>query len=44
MVVAALPLGHVQTRKTIQEVIQFASEKKLFLLADEVDVSSFGQA
>lgn len=30
------PSGHIQTRKSIQEVIQFASEKKLFLLADEV--------
>ncbi|XP_030016461.1 alanine aminotransferase 2 [Sphaeramia orbicularis] len=30
------PTGQVQTRKSIQEVIQFASEKKLFLLADEV--------
>lgn len=30
------PTGQVQTRKSIQEVIQFAYEKKLFLLADEV--------
>ncbi|KAM6918741.1 alanine aminotransferase 1 [Xenentodon cancila] len=30
------PTGHVQARKSIQEVIQFASEKRLFLLADEV--------
>lgn len=37
MVVAALPLGQVQSRKSIQEVIQFVSEKRLFLLADEVD-------
>ena len=31
-------IGHVQSRKSMQEVIQFASEKRLFLLADEVDV------
>nr|XP_020451340.1 alanine aminotransferase 2-like isoform X2 [Monopterus albus] len=30
------PSGHIQRRKSIQEVIQFASEKRLFLLADEV--------
>uniref|UniRef100_A0A3P8S222 alanine transaminase n=1 Tax=Amphiprion percula TaxID=161767 RepID=A0A3P8S222_AMPPE len=30
------PAGYVQSRKSIQEVIQFASEKRLFLLADEV--------
>ncbi|XP_044076512.1 alanine aminotransferase 2-like [Siniperca chuatsi] len=30
------PSGHVQSRKSIQEVIRFVSEKKLFLLADEV--------
>lgn len=28
--------GHVQSRKSIQDVIRFVSEKKLFLLADEV--------
>lgn len=33
-----LAAGHVQSRKSMQEVIKFASEKKLFLLADEVDV------
>lgn len=30
------PSGYVQSRKSIQEVIQFAFEKRLFLLADEV--------
>ncbi|XP_010764511.1 alanine aminotransferase 2-like [Notothenia coriiceps] len=30
------PAGYVQSRKTMQEVIRFASEKRLFLLADEV--------
>ncbi|KAJ0058739.1 hypothetical protein NL108_000402, partial [Boleophthalmus pectinirostris] len=30
------PSGHVQSRKSIQDVIRFASEKRLFLLADEV--------
>ncbi|XP_007548782.1 alanine aminotransferase 2 [Poecilia formosa] len=30
------PAGYVQSRKSIQEVIRFAAEKKLFLLADEV--------
>ncbi|XP_056148509.1 alanine aminotransferase 1-like isoform X2 [Lampris incognitus] len=30
------PTGHVQSRKSIQDVIQFVSEEKLFLLADEV--------
>uniref|UniRef100_A0A8C4I123 alanine transaminase n=1 Tax=Dicentrarchus labrax TaxID=13489 RepID=A0A8C4I123_DICLA len=30
------PSGHIQRRKSIQEVIRFVSEKKLFLLADEV--------
>ncbi|XP_071397430.1 alanine aminotransferase 2-like [Centroberyx affinis] len=30
------PTGHVQNRKSIEEVIQFVSEEKLFLLADEV--------
>ncbi|KAM9323127.1 LOW QUALITY PROTEIN: alanine aminotransferase 1 [Pholidichthys leucotaenia] len=30
------PAGYVQSRKSIKEVIQFASEKRLFLLADEV--------
>ncbi|XP_054889643.1 alanine aminotransferase 2-like [Poeciliopsis prolifica] len=30
------PAGYVQSRKCIQEVIRFAAEKKLFLLADEV--------
>lgn len=41
MVFAALPLGHVQSRKSIQQVIQFVSEKRLFLLADEVDFLKF---
>lgn len=31
-----LASGQIQSRKSIQEVIQFAYEKKLFLLADEV--------
>uniref|UniRef100_A0A3B5BFW3 alanine transaminase n=1 Tax=Stegastes partitus TaxID=144197 RepID=A0A3B5BFW3_9TELE len=30
------PAGLVQSRKSMQEVIRFASEKRLFLLADEV--------
>nr|XP_015812279.2 alanine aminotransferase 1 isoform X1 [Nothobranchius furzeri] len=30
------PAGGVQSRKSMQEVIKFVSEKKLFLLADEV--------
>ncbi|XP_022062812.2 alanine aminotransferase 2-like [Acanthochromis polyacanthus] len=30
------PAGYVQSRKSIQEVIRFASEKRLVLLADEV--------
>ncbi|XP_041658960.1 alanine aminotransferase 1-like [Cheilinus undulatus] len=30
------PSGQVQSRKSMQEVIQFVSEKRLFLLADEV--------
>ncbi|XP_040910288.1 alanine aminotransferase 2-like [Toxotes jaculatrix] len=30
------PSGHIQTRKSMQEVIRFVSEKRLFLLADEV--------
>ncbi|KAI3374894.1 hypothetical protein L3Q82_021433, partial [Scortum barcoo] len=30
------PSGYVQSRKSIQEVIRFVSEKRLFLLADEV--------
>ncbi|XP_067108580.1 alanine aminotransferase 1-like [Osmerus mordax] len=30
------PTGHVQSRKSIEEVIRFAAEKKLFLMADEV--------
>ena len=33
-----LPLGHVQSRKSMEEVIRFASEEKLFLMADEVNV------
>lgn len=33
-----LLLGQVQSRKSMQEVIRFAAEKKLFLLADEVGV------
>ena len=31
-------IGHVQSRKSMQEVIRFVSEKRLFLLADEVGV------
>ncbi|XP_036375088.1 alanine aminotransferase 2-like [Megalops cyprinoides] len=30
------PTGHVQSRKSIEEVIRFAAEEKLFLMADEV--------
>ncbi|XP_046905739.1 alanine aminotransferase 2-like isoform X1 [Hypomesus transpacificus] len=30
------PTGHVQSRQSIEEVIQFAAEEKLFLLVDEV--------
>ncbi|XP_038159681.1 alanine aminotransferase 2 [Cyprinodon tularosa] len=30
------PAGYVQSRKSMQEVIRFAAEKRLFLLADEV--------
>ncbi|XP_037313362.2 alanine aminotransferase 1-like isoform X2 [Pungitius pungitius] len=30
------PAGHVQSRKSMREVIRFVSEKRLFLLADEV--------
>ncbi|XP_026169079.1 alanine aminotransferase 2 [Mastacembelus armatus] len=30
------PSGNVQSRKSIEEVIKFASEKRLFLLADEI--------
>nr|XP_040026833.1 alanine aminotransferase 1-like isoform X1 [Gasterosteus aculeatus aculeatus] len=30
------PTGHVQSRESMQEVIRFVSEKRLFLLADEV--------
>ncbi|KAM9349910.1 alanine aminotransferase 2 [Symphorus nematophorus] len=30
------PAGYVQSRKSMQEVIRFVSEKRLFLLADEV--------
>lgn len=39
IVVAVLHLGHVQSRESIQDVIKFASEKKLFLLADEVKLN-----
>ncbi len=35
---AMLPTGHVQSRKSMQEVIRFVSKKRLFLLADEVNV------
>lgn len=37
-----LPVGQVQSRKSMEEVIRFVSEKKLFLLADEVGVSQRG--
>ncbi|XP_073778060.1 alanine aminotransferase 2 isoform X2 [Danio rerio] len=30
------PTGHVQSRTSIEEVIRFAAEEKLFILADEV--------
>ncbi|KAF4116976.1 alanine aminotransferase 2 isoform X1 [Onychostoma macrolepis] len=30
------PTGHIQSRKSIEEVIRFAAEEKLFILADEV--------
>lgn len=36
--VTLLSVGQVQSRKSMEEVIRFASEKKLFLLADEVGV------
>ncbi|KAL4648459.1 alanine aminotransferase 2-like [Arapaima gigas] len=31
-----IPTGHVQSRKSMEEVIRFAAEEKLFLFADEV--------
>ncbi|XP_077581073.1 alanine aminotransferase 2 [Stigmatopora nigra] len=34
------PTGHVQSRKSMEEVIRFVAENKLFLLADEVYQSS----
>ncbi|XP_067308284.1 alanine aminotransferase 2 [Pseudorasbora parva] len=30
------PTGHIQSRKSIEEVIRFAAEERLFLLVDEV--------
>ncbi|KAG9328350.1 hypothetical protein JZ751_014481 [Albula glossodonta] len=33
------PTGHVQSRKSIEEVIRLAAEEKLFLLVNEVTVS-----
>uniref|UniRef100_A0A672QXJ9 alanine transaminase n=1 Tax=Sinocyclocheilus grahami TaxID=75366 RepID=A0A672QXJ9_SINGR len=30
------PTGHIQSRKSIEEVIRFAAEERLFILADEV--------
>ncbi|XP_061111965.1 alanine aminotransferase 2-like [Conger conger] len=30
------PTGHIQSRESIEDVIRFAAEEKLFLLADEV--------
>ncbi|XP_062849685.1 alanine aminotransferase 2-like [Trichomycterus rosablanca] len=33
---AGNPTGHVQSKDSIKEVIQFAAEEKLFLMADEV--------
>ncbi|XP_050979132.1 alanine aminotransferase 2-like isoform X3 [Labeo rohita] len=30
------PTGHLQSRKSIEEVIRFAAEERLFILADEV--------
>lgn len=32
-------LGHVQNRKSIEEVIQFAADHKLLILANEVNES-----
>ncbi|KAM6948717.1 alanine aminotransferase 2 [Aplochiton taeniatus] len=38
------PTGHVQSRKSIEEVIQFAAAEKLFLMADEVyQANVFGE-
>uniref|UniRef100_A0A4W5REY3 alanine transaminase n=1 Tax=Hucho hucho TaxID=62062 RepID=A0A4W5REY3_9TELE len=38
------PTGHVQSRKCIEEVIRFAAEERLFLMADEVyQESVFGE-
>nr|XP_023833506.1 alanine aminotransferase 2-like [Salvelinus alpinus] len=38
------PTGHVQSRKCIEEVIRFAAEERLFLMADEVyQESLFGE-
>ncbi|XP_061550955.1 alanine aminotransferase 1-like [Phycodurus eques] len=34
------PTGHIQSRKSMEEVIRFVAENKLFLLADEVYQSS----
>ncbi|KAG7263094.1 LOW QUALITY PROTEIN: hypothetical protein CRUP_000696 [Coryphaenoides rupestris] len=34
------PTGHVQNRKSIEEVIKFAAAERLFLLVDEVDQDS----
>ncbi|KAI1889228.1 hypothetical protein AGOR_G00176990 [Albula goreensis] len=34
------PTGHVQSRKSIEEVIRLAAEEKLFLLVNEVDQDS----
>ena len=30
------PAGHVQSRESMEEIIRFVYEEKLFLLADEV--------
>ncbi|XP_057713866.1 alanine aminotransferase 1-like [Corythoichthys intestinalis] len=38
------PSGHVQSRKSMEEVIRFVAENKLFLLADEVYQSSIYDA
>ncbi|KAM3866201.1 alanine aminotransferase 2-like [Diretmus argenteus] len=38
------PTGHIQSRKSMEEVIQFVSQEKLFLLADEtVQDNVFGE-
>ncbi|RXN29275.1 alanine aminotransferase 2-like protein [Labeo rohita] len=38
------PTGHLQGRKSIEEVIRFAAEERLFILADEVSLSQVYQS